>query len=100
MIARRLTGDQDSEGSAWAAGARTGTAPCPSAEDRVRADRLWRQAGAFETKNQWLIGYFLSGRGVGTMLGTAVCQVLVAEHLADRGQPGVPAEQLSSQGVP
>ena len=40
---------------------------------RVRADRLWRQVGAYETESQQAPGCFLSGRGLGTMLGTVVC---------------------------
>ena len=54
VIARRLIGGQDSGGSAQAAGARAGVPPCPAAEDRVRvrAGRLWRQVGAYETESQ------------------------------------------------
>jgi hypothetical protein len=29
--------------------------------------------GAYETKSQLTLGCFLSGRGLGTMLGTVVC---------------------------
>ena len=52
VIARRLTGGLDCEGSARAGGGRAGVPPCPAAEDRVRvrAGRLWRQAGAYATK--------------------------------------------------